>query len=168
MPTWQRKKYYELAKGFYGRSKNCIRVMAPRVEKSLQYAYRDRQVRPRLLRREWIQSIGAGVREHSINYSRFVHAMNSSNIILNRKILADLAINEPYSFKAVVDEVKFQGKLCEKSAENSVSYLEALAKGYLTEGKVLVKEFPEYKSKFYGYLNEDKLTPEELKKAQRS
>lgn len=166
MPTWQRKKYYELAKGFYGRSKNCIRIMAPRVEKSLQYAYRDRQVRPRLLRREWIQSLNAGVREHNINYSGFVHALNNSNIKLNRKILADLAINEPYSFKAVIDEVKFQGKLHEK-APNEISYLEALAKGYLIEGKVLVKEYPDYKNKFYGYINEDKLTPEQLKELQR-
>lgn len=166
MPTWQRKKYYELAKGFYGRSKNCIRIMAPRVEKSLQYAYRDRKVRPRLLRKDWIMSIGAAVREHNINYSRFVQGLNQSNINLNRKILCDLAMNEPYSFKAVLDEVKFQGKIQEKKS-NEPSYLEALAKGNLIEGKVLIKEFKDYKTKFQGYENEENMTPEQLKEVQR-
>ena len=167
MPTWTRKKYYELAKGFYGRSKNCMRIMAPRVEKSLQYAYRDRKVRPRIYRREWILSVSAGVQEHNINYSRFIHALNHSNIDINRKILADLAINEPYSFKAVVDEVKFQGKLDDRKPKDDIGYLEALAKGYLIEGKVLVKDFKDYPLKWAGYINEDKLTPEELKKLQR-
>ena len=168
MPTWQRKKYYELAKGFYGRSKNCIRIMAPRVEKSLQYAYRDRQVRPRLKRKEWIISINAGVREHNINYSRFIEALNHSNIQLNRKILSDLAQNEPYSFKAVIDEVKFQGKMEEKTSKD-IGYLEALAQGYLIEGKVLMKDgdYKDYKTKFSGYVNEDKMTPEQLREVER-
>ncbi len=116
--------------------------------------------------RQWILSIGAAVREHEINYSRFIHALNHSNLEINRKILADLAINEPYSFKAVIDEVKFQGKLQEKKPKD-IGYLEALAKGYLIEGKVLVKEFEDYKTKFSGYIGEENMTPEQLLKVQR-
>ena len=149
MPTWQRKKYYKLAKGFYGRSKNCMRTMAPRVEKSLQYAYRDRQVRPRLLRKGWIMSINAAVREHSINYSWFVNGLTNSNIDLNRKILTNLAINEPYSFKAVVDEIKIQGKLVEKP-KPQIDFLEALSKGLITQGNIFEKKLEVVKSNYFG------------------
>ena len=106
MALWALKKYRKLAKGFYRRNRNCVRTMIPRVEKAMQYAFRDRRVRPRIYRREWILRIGAAVKEHYVNYSRFICGLTHSNIELNRKILADLALNEPYSFKAVVDEVK--------------------------------------------------------------
>ena len=114
MATFSRQKYRKLAKGFRGRAKNCIRIMAPKVEKSLQYQYISRKLRARDMRKEWIQQINGGTREHSVSYSRFIYGLNNSNINLDRKILANLAINEPYSFKAIVDEVKIQGVLEEQ------------------------------------------------------
>lgn len=86
--------------------KNCLRVMVPKVERKLKFAYRDRRVRPRKLRTDNILTINSAVREHNINYSRFINSLNNSNIELDRKILSILAINEPFSFKAVVDELK--------------------------------------------------------------
>lgn len=108
MTTWTRKKYIRLAKGFYGRMKNCLRVMVPKVERALKFAYRDRKVRPRQMRTNNILTINSAVREHNINYSRLIYSLNRSNIKLDRKVLANLAINEPFSFKAVVDELKIQ------------------------------------------------------------
>jgi large subunit ribosomal protein L20 len=82
--------------------------MVPKVERALKFAYRDRRVRPRIMRKNNIMTINAAVREHNINYSRFVQSLNNSNLQLNRKVLANMAINEPFSFKAVVDELKIQ------------------------------------------------------------
>jgi len=108
MAGFAKKKYFKLAKGFYGRAKNCHKVAIQKVEKSLQYAYRGRRIRPRLRRREWITTIGAAVRDHGLRYAQFAHALAWSNIRLDRKILADLAINEPFTFKAVADELRLQ------------------------------------------------------------
>jgi large subunit ribosomal protein L20 len=91
------------AKGFRGRSKNCFRIAIRRVHKSWQYAYRDRRVKKRNWRKLWIMRVQAGVRQYDWSYSRFIPALQSANIELNRKVLADLAANEPFSFKAVVD-----------------------------------------------------------------
>ena len=126
MATKKHKRIIKMAKGFRGRSKNTFRAAIRRVEKGLQYAYRDRKVKKRNFRKLWIEKVNAGVRQHGMSYSRFINAManirggNASGgigdgekaagtqkkIILNRKILADLAANEPFSFKAVVDVVK--------------------------------------------------------------
>lgn len=103
MAGFAKKKYFELAKGFYGRSKNCIRITIPRVEKSLQKAYVGRKLRPRNLRRTWIQNINAAARDLNINYSQLICGLNRSNIVLDRKILSDLAQNEPFSFKALTE-----------------------------------------------------------------
>ena len=111
MTTWTRKKYLKLAKGFYGRMKNCLRVMVPKVERALKFAYRDRRRRPRIMRSNNIQTINASVKEHNINYNKFINSLNNSNIQLDRKVLANLAINEPFSFKAIVDEIKIQVNL---------------------------------------------------------
>lgn len=154
MPTFAKKKYFQLAKGFYGRSKNCIRICAPRVEKSLQYAYRDRKVRPRLLRQGWIHSINAALTDHYINYSRFIYGLNRSNLLVNRKILADLAMNEPYSFKAIVDEVKIQSKLEDKKKKEEMSYLQAFACGNIIQGKVLTKQYEDFPLKYQGKISE--------------
>jgi large subunit ribosomal protein L20 len=108
MAGFSKKKYLKLAKGYYGRSKNCIKIVIPRVEKGLQKAFKGRKMRRRILRRDWIQSINTASRDLNINYSRFICGLNRSNIELDRKILANLAQNEPYSFKAVVDEIKIQ------------------------------------------------------------
>jgi len=167
MPSWQRKKYFKLAKGFYGRAKNCLRIAIPRVEKSLQYAYRDRRVKRRDFRKEWIQAINAGVREHYINYSTFIYGLNKSNIELNRKILADLAINEPYSFKAVVDEIKLkpyvQAKPQPRKPQEEMDYFEAMSKGYIIEGDVKPREPKELKLPFFGLRFPEKFnTPEAM------
>ena len=111
MANWSRKKVFRLAKGFTGRSKNCFGLALRKVFKKLTYAYRDRKVKKRLVRRQWIHSINAAVREHGVSYSRFICGLNRSNIEVDRKILADLALTEPFSFKSVVEEVNKQTDL---------------------------------------------------------
>ena len=103
----------KLAKGFKGKSNSCYSVAIRKVHKSLQYQYRDRRNKRRLLRRQWIGAITAATREHGLNYSRFIMCLNRSNVTLDRKILAELAVNEPYSFKSVVDEVVKQTNFLE-------------------------------------------------------
>ena len=106
MTGFNKKKIFKLAKGFHRTGKNCISVAAPRVHKALNYAYISRRLRKRQRRSEWIKSINAAVREHDLPDNRLIYGLNHSNIQLDRKILSELAITEPYSFKAVVDEVK--------------------------------------------------------------
>ena len=112
MANWSRKKVFAMAKGFKGRSKNCFGIAVRKVHRAMQYAYRDRRIRRRNYRRDWIQTINAATREHGMPYSRFANALaKKSNIEVDRKILANLANNEPYSFKCVFDEVKLQAGL---------------------------------------------------------
>src|SRR3990167_2986215 len=100
------KKILKLAKGYRGRSKSCFRIALQRVEKALQYAYRDRRNRKRDFRGLWIQRINAGVREHGLTYSRFVNGLTKAGIEIDRKVLADLAVREPVAFKAIVDQAQ--------------------------------------------------------------
>ena len=100
----RRKKILKLAKGYRGRSKNNLRLAIERVEKGLQYAYRDRRARKRNFRTLWIQRINAGTREHGVTYSQFMNGMKKAGIELDRKVLSDLAIREPDAFKALVDQ----------------------------------------------------------------
>ncbi len=100
------KKVLKLAKGYRGRSKNCYRIALQRVEKALQYAYRDRRNRKRDFRALWIQRINAGVREHGLTYSRFVNGLTKAGIEVDRKVLADLAVFEPAAFKTIVDQAQ--------------------------------------------------------------
>ena len=94
------------AKGYFGRRKNVWTVSKNAVEKGWQYAYRDRKAKKREFRALWIQRINAGAREHGMSYSVFMGKLNAKGIEINRKALADLAMNEPKAFKAVVDAVK--------------------------------------------------------------
>lgn len=96
----------KLAKGYFGRRKNVWTVAKNAVEKGLVYAYRDRKAKKREFRALWIQRINAGAREHGLSYSVFMGKLKTANIELNRKVLADLAMNNPEAFKAVVDKVK--------------------------------------------------------------
>lgn len=96
----------KLAKGYFGRRKNVWTVSKNAVEKGLSYAYRDRKNKKRSFRSLWIQRINAGVRTHGLSYSEFMGKVNAKGIELNRKVLADLAMNNPEAFKAVVDAVK--------------------------------------------------------------
>ncbi len=100
------KKIIRQARGYRGRSKNVFRVAIERVEKGLQYAYRDRRTRKRSFRRLWIQRINAGAREHGLTYSQFMHGLGKAGIELDRKVLADLAVREPDAFKALVEQVQ--------------------------------------------------------------
>ncbi|WPC12049.1 50S ribosomal protein L20 [Riemerella anatipestifer] len=100
------KKVMKQAKGFFGRRKNVWTVAKNAVEKAMQYAYRGRKEKKRNFRSLWIMRINAGCREYGMSYSQFMGALKKNNIELNRKVLADLAMNHPEAFKAVVDQVK--------------------------------------------------------------
>ena len=101
-----RKKVLKMAKGHQGRNKNCYRIAVQKVQKGLQYNYRDRRVRRREFRALWIVRLNAVVREMGMKYSTFIDKLKKAGIELNRKMLADLAVNEPSAFKAIVDTVK--------------------------------------------------------------
>lgn len=96
----------KLAKGYWGRRKNVWTVAKNAVERGLAYAYRDRKVKKRTFRRLWIQRINAAARIHGLSYSDFINRLNKADIQLNRKVLADLALNHPDAFKAIVEKVK--------------------------------------------------------------
>ena len=102
----RRKKILKAAKGYFGRRKNVYTVAKNAVEKAMTYAYRDRKNNKRNFRSLWIQRINAGAREHGMSYSQFMGKVKANNIELNRKVLADLAMNNPEAFKAVVEKVK--------------------------------------------------------------
>jgi large subunit ribosomal protein L20 len=100
------KKVLEQSKGFVGRSSTNYRIALERLEKSLQYAYRDRRVKKREFRGLWIQRINAAVREHGITYSRFIAGLNKAGIEMDRKVLSALAFDDPAAFAAVVQKVQ--------------------------------------------------------------
>lgn len=102
----RRKKIIKAAKGYFGRRKNVYTVAKNAVEKGMQYSYRDRRQKKRNFRALWIQRINAGCRENGMSYSQFMGKMQENNVQLNRKVLADLAMNHPEAFKAIVDKVK--------------------------------------------------------------
>ncbi len=98
------RKTLKLAKGYYGRRKNTIRIAKQAVEKAMQYNYRDRKVRKRNFRALWIQRINAASREHGMTYGRFIHGLSEAGIEIDRKVLADLAVRDAAGFKALVDQ----------------------------------------------------------------
>lgn len=100
------KKVIDAAKGYYGRRKNTFRAAKQAVEKARQYAYRDRKVRKRDFRGLWIQRINAAVRMFGLNYSQFMHGLQLANIELDRKVLADIAVNDIKSFEEIVNQAK--------------------------------------------------------------
>jgi len=102
----RRKKVLKQAKGYFGRRKNVWTVAKNAVDKAMSYAYRDRRNKKRTFRRLWIQRINAGTRQYDMSYSVFMGKVKANNIELNRKVLADLAMNHPAAFKAIVDKVK--------------------------------------------------------------
>ncbi len=104
------KKVFKAVKGQWGRRKNTIRVARQAMEKALQYAYRDRRAKKREFRSLWIQRINAGVRSEGLTYSRFINGLNKSKIKLDRKVLADLAYNNPEAFKSLVKKVQLSIK----------------------------------------------------------
>ena len=102
----RRKKVLKLTRGNFGARKNVWTVAKNTWEKGLQYAYRDRKAKKRNFRALWIQRINAAVRTEDLSYSQFIGLLKKANVEINRKVLADLAMNHPVAFKAVVDKVK--------------------------------------------------------------
>ena len=102
----RRKKILKQAKGYFGRRKNVFTVAKNAVEKALTYAYRDRKVNKRNFRALWIQRINAGAREHGLSYSEFMGLIKEKNIQINRKVLADLAMNHKEIFAKIIESVK--------------------------------------------------------------
>ena len=102
----RRNKILKAAKGYFGRRKNVHTVAKNAVEKGMQYAYRDRKNKKRTFRALWITRINAGARLHGMSYSQFMGKVKAANIELNRKVLADLAMNHPEAFEAIVSKVK--------------------------------------------------------------
>jgi len=102
----RRKKVLKQAKGFFGRRKNVWTVAKNAVDKAMLYSYRDRRAKKRNFRSLWITRINAGARQHGMSYSQFMGSMKNSGIELNRKVLADLAMNHPEAFAAIVNKVK--------------------------------------------------------------
>ena len=100
------KKVLKAAKGYYGRRKNTIRIAKQAVEKAGQYAFRDRKRRKRSFRALWIQRINAAVRPFGLNYSKFIDGLAKSGLVIDRKVLSDLAIREPAAFEAIVQKAK--------------------------------------------------------------
>jgi large subunit ribosomal protein L20 len=104
------KKVLKAAKGFYGRRKNTIRTAKAAVDKSLQYAYRDRKARKRNFRALWVQRINAATREHGLTYGRFIDGLNKAGIVLDRKVLADIAVHEPQTFQSLAEAASAAAK----------------------------------------------------------
>ncbi|MEQ8804271.1 MAG: 50S ribosomal protein L20 [Roseitalea porphyridii] len=100
------KKVIARAKGYRGRNKNNFRISLEKVEKALQYAYRDRRAKKRNFRRLWITRINAGVREHGMTYSQFMNGLDKAGIELDRKVLSDIAVREPEAFKSLVEQAQ--------------------------------------------------------------
>ena len=102
----RRKKILKMAKGYRGRAKNCITIAREKVEKGLQYSYRDRRNKKRDFRGLWIQRINAAVRDSGLTYSTFIHGLKLAGIDLDRKVLANIAMTEPQSFATIAQQAK--------------------------------------------------------------
>ena len=126
MPTTAHKKVYSLTKGFRTRANNVFRVAVQAAERSLKNQYRDRRTKKRSFRTLWITRVNAAVQYYGLNYSRFINYLTKSDIALNRKMLAELAVAEPISFRAVVFYVKDRFK--QEDIERTNRILEKRAK----------------------------------------
>ena len=102
----RRKKILKKAKGYFGRRKNVYTIAKNAVEKGLSYAYRDRKNKKRVFRSLWITRINAAARQHGLSYSELINKLKTKGVEINRKVLADLAVNNPDGFKAIVEKVK--------------------------------------------------------------
>ena len=98
------KKIIKMAKGYQGRNKSCYRIAIEKVEKGLQYAYRDRRNKKRTFRSLWIQRINAGARLHGLTYASFMNGLNKAGIELDRKVLSELAMNQPEHFAQIAEQ----------------------------------------------------------------
>ncbi len=110
------KKVLKAAKGYYGRRKNTIRVAKQAVEKAMQYQFRDRKRKKRTFRALWIQRINAAVREHGLTYGRFIDGLNKAGIVIDRKVLADLAVHDAAAFKSLTEQAAKAVEQAQKAA----------------------------------------------------
>lgn len=143
----RRKKILKLAKGYFGRKKNVWTVAKNQVEKGWLYAYRDRRAKKREFRRLWIQRINAAARMHDMSYSVFMGRLNKVGVELNRKVLADLAMNHPDAFAAIVDVAKNGKEVEKKDRAVKVTASKGSAKGKAKETPKAEKPAPKPKAK---------------------
>ena len=138
MPHFSKDKYRLLARGKKGFAHKRMKLMINKVEKSLTHAYKGRKLKKRTFRRQRSIKINAASREHNLRFSQLVYCLRRSNIGLNRKTLAELAEFEPFSFKAVIDELKIQGQTLDELGDinKDMDIYEALAQNYLVYGDV--------------------------------
>ena len=127
----RRKKVLKQAKGYFGRRKNVWTVAKNAVDKAMLYAYRDRRNKKRTFRALWIMRINAGARQHGMSYSQFMGKLKANNIDLNRKVLADLAMNDPKAFEAVIKNIK--------QAIAVIGHNRTFTKAYLSQNKCMKK-----------------------------
>lgn len=160
MAVWSREKLMRLSKGYYGRSNTCFRIIIRRVFKAMEYKYADRRVKKREMRTNWIQSINAACRDVNMNYSRFIYSLNRSNMHLDRKILANLAQNEPYSFKAVLDEVVKQANPPNMKPKEEIDFNMALQRKMLYYGPFVGDNKPVQDKELKFLRIHDKNTPD--------
>jgi large subunit ribosomal protein L20 len=106
MASKRHKKVLRQTKGYRGRAKNCFSIAIRTLEKAMQHAYKHRKEKKRDMRTLWIQRVGAAGRQHGFQYRHLIPALNNAQVELNRKVLADIAATEPYSFRAVMDTIK--------------------------------------------------------------
>ncbi|KAF8072946.1 rplT [Scenedesmus sp. PABB004] len=116
-----RRRVWEIAKGFRGRARNCIKIARQQAEKALQHAYKGRRDKKMDMRALWISRVNAATREHGLKYSLFMAGLRQENVRLNRKMLSELAIFEPHSFKALVEQVQFMRGASGPSSSSSSS-----------------------------------------------
>jgi large subunit ribosomal protein L20 len=102
----RKEKILELARGMFGKNKNCNAIARTRVEKGLSHQFRDRKMKKRDARTLWIQQLNAGAREYDLPYNKLIHGLSQAKVGVNRKVLADLAVNEPLSFRALAEVAK--------------------------------------------------------------
>lgn len=134
MAVWAKQKLMRMSRGYYNRSNNCFRITIRRVFKALQYQYADRRIKKREIKTTWIQSINAACRDVNMNYSRFIYSLNRSNLNFDRKILANLAQFEPYTFKAILDEAAAQASPPNMRKPDVIDYKQAVQRKLLYFG----------------------------------
>ena len=127
------RKVLKKAKGYYGRRKNTIRIAKQAVEKAMQYGYRDRKRKKRTFRALWIQRLNAAVRPFGLTYSRFIDGVGKAGILIDRKVLSDLAIREPATFQAIVEKAK---AALEALANESTGEMKTLAQAAANTGDI--------------------------------
>lgn len=164
MAIWSKEKVRRLTKGFTLKRKNCFSLQIRALFKSLQYQYISRRLRRRDVRKDHIRALNAGVQNFGIAYNAFIFGLNRSNILLDRKILSQLAKHEPYSFRAVFNEIRAQVDLPIKK-QRDISYEEALQQGLLKQGPTVEPQLRDKEARFlrtregqpdwYGFERED-------------